>query len=135
MMKKHARIQAETEVDLTPMLDVTFILLIFFLVTSTFVRERTIGLEPPAPEGTAKASETRLVQISLDETQLITINGRMTDIGGVRAALEAIKAETPELSVAIVAHPSAKSGLVVQIRDAIYEAGITGAVGVALTEK
>jgi biopolymer transport protein ExbD len=116
---------------MTPMLDVVFILLIFFMVTSTFTREKAIRLEPPAA-GTGPSSG-KAIRIGDDST--IRVNGRMTDIGAVRAAIERVKAETPDIQVAIEAAPKAKTGVVTLVRDAAYEAGYTEGVSLALARE
>ena len=127
----------EAEVDLTPMLDVVFILLIFFIVTSVSVQEQAIGLEPPpppAPPDQEVQESVPAILIYVDESNLITVNGRPTDIGSVRANIERVRAETPESQVIIQAHPHAKSGVIVLIRDAAYNAGYQTGVNLVLSQ-
>jgi len=126
----------EADVDLTPMLDVVFILLIFFIVTSTFAREEAIGLEPPPPPTPPDEEQVQVpaILILVEESNLITINGRPTDISSVRANIERVVAESPNSSVIIQAHPKAKSGVVVQIRDEAYNAGFTDRVNILITQ-
>jgi biopolymer transport protein ExbD len=113
----------EASVDLTPMLDVVFILLIFFIVTSTFLQEEAIGLEPPPPPSQAESNpDQQAILIFVGEDNLITVNGRLTDIGGVRANMERLRAENPESSLVIQAHPRARTGTIVKIRDEAYNA-------------
>lgn len=128
----------EAEVDLTPMLDVVFILLIFFIVTSVSVQEQAIGLEPPpppAPPDQQQQESVPAILIYVDESNLITVNGRPTDIGSVRANIERVRAETPESQVIIQAHPQAKSGVIVLIRDAAYNAGYETGVNLVLSQE
>ena len=125
------------EIDLTPMLDVVFILLIFFIVTSTFAREEAIGLEPPpppAPENLEQQQQVPAILIYVDESNLITVNGRFADIGSVRANIERVIAETPNSSVIIQAHPKAKSGVIVKIRDEAYNAGFRDRVNIVISQ-
>ncbi len=126
----------EANVDLTPMLDVVFILLIFFIVTSTFAREEAIGLEPPPPPSPPDEEQVQVpaILILVEESNLITVNGRATDISSVRANIERVVAESPNSSVIIQAHPKAKSGVVVQIRDEAYNAGFTDRVNILITQ-
>jgi len=115
----------EANVDLTPMLDVVFILLIFFIVTSTFIQEKAIGIEPPpppAPPGPLPTVEAILVLV--DHDNLIRVNQRLTDISGVRAQIERLRAESPDSPLIIQAHPSARSGTIIKIRDEAYNAEI-----------
>ena len=113
----------EASVDLTPMLDVVFILLIFFIVTSTFIQEEALGLEPPPPPSQAESNpDQSAILIYVGEDNLITVNGRLTDIGGVRANMERLRAENPESALIIQAHPRARTGTIVKIRDEAYNA-------------
>jgi biopolymer transport protein ExbD len=118
---------------MTPMLDVVFILLIFFMVTSTFTQEKTIRLEPPASGAGPSSGKAMLIRIGDDST--VRVNGRTTDIGAVRAAIERVKAETPDIQIAIEAAPKAKTGVVTLVRDAAYEAGYTEGVSLALSRE
>lgn len=126
----------EAEVDLTPMLDVVFILLIFFIVTSTFAQESSIGLEPPPPPAPEQQEQQQVpaILIFIDESNLIKVNGRPTDIGAVRANIERVRAENPESQVIIQAHPRTKNGVIVLIRDAAYNAGYTTGVNLVLSQ-
>jgi biopolymer transport protein ExbD len=137
-MRGRSTKQAESaEIDLTPMLDVVFILLIFFIVTSTFAREEAIGLEPPpppAPEQQDQQNQVPAILIYVDESNLITVNGRLADISSVRANIERVIAETPNSSVIIQAHPKTKSGVVVKIRDEAYNAGFRDRVNIVISQ-
>jgi biopolymer transport protein ExbD len=73
------------------------------------------------------------ILILIDSTNLISVNGRATDIGSVRANIERVRAENPESAVVIQAHPKSKSGVIVLIRDAAYNAGYTDRVNLVLT--
>ena len=132
MRGRHRTGAGAAEVSLTPMLDVVFILLIFFMVTSTFTQEQAIRLEPPAIGKGGGEGKAMLIRIS--EDSVIRVNGRATDIGAVRAAIERVKAETPEIQIAIEVAPKAKSGVVTLVRDAAYEAGYTEGVSIALAQ-
>ena len=124
------------EIDLTPMLDVVFILLIFFIVTSTFAREEAIGLEPPPPPSPDQQDQPQVpaILIYVDESNLITVNGRLADISSVRANIERVIAETPNSSIIIQAHPKTKSGVVVKIRDEAYNAGFRERVNIVISQ-
>ena len=115
---------SEASVDLTPMLDVVFILLIFFIVTSTFIQEKTLGLEPPPPPTPIHPAPELAVIVYLDEDDLIRINGQLTLFDSVRAKMERLRAEDPDLSVMIQTHSKASSGMVIRLRDEAYSAQI-----------
>ena len=135
MRGRKVRSPDEANVDLTPMLDVVFILLIFFIVTATFAQEEALGLEPPPPPAPQDDIQEQVpaILILVDATNLISVNGRATDIGSVRANIERVRAENPESAVVIQAHPKAKSGVIVLIRDAAYNAGYMDRVNPVLT--
>jgi len=114
--------RAEADVDLTPMLDVVFILLIFFIVTSTFIQEKALGIEPPPPPGPVPEISVQSILVLVDQDSLIRVNGRLTDISGVRANIERLRAENPEAALLIQLHPQARSGIILSIRDAAYSA-------------
>ncbi|MFN4185417.1 MAG: ExbD/TolR family protein [Hyphomonas sp.] len=137
MRGRTARPADEANVDLTPMLDVVFILLIFFIVTSTFAREEAIGLEPPPPPPPVDQPpppDSQAILIYVDESSLITVNGRPTDIGSVRANIERVVAENPQSALIIQAHPKTRSGVVVKIRDEAYNAGFTDRVNIVISQ-
>ncbi|MGC6500242.1 MAG: ExbD/TolR family protein [Henriciella sp.] len=123
MRGRSTRPAEEADVDLTPMLDVVFILLIFFIVTSTFIQEKALGLEPPPPPSpSTPEQQVPAIVVYVNEDNLIRVNGRLTDLGGVRANIERLKAENPESALVIQAHPDAKSGTIIKIRDEAYNA-------------
>lgn len=137
MRGRSARRAEEANVDLTPMLDVVFILLIFFIVTSTFAREEAIGLEPPPPPPPPDQPDqppVPAILIYIDESSLITVNGRPTDISSVRANIERVVAESPNSALVIQAHPKTRSGVVVRIRDEAYNAGFTDRVNIVISQ-
>ena len=121
-MRRH-KAQAETaKVDLTPMLDVVFILLIFFIVTAVFIQENAIDLETPPPGGTGNPQPTIIV--SVNEEGAIRVNGRASLVESVRANIERLRAETPQSAVIIQAHPEASNKIVLRIRDQLASARV-----------
>ncbi len=124
MRGRSTRAADEADVDLTPMLDVVFILLIFFIVTSTFIQEKALGLEPPPPPAPPQQQQQQqpAILIYVNEDNLIRVNGRLTDIGGVRANMERLRAENPDSALIIQAHSKAKTGTIIRIRDEAYNA-------------
>lgn len=124
MRGRSLRKPEEADVDLTPMLDVVFILLIFFIVTAVFTQEQAIGLEPPPPPPPPNTvpPETPTILVYVNEDNLIRINGRVADVGSVRPNIERLKAENPESAVIIQADANAESGIIINIRDQAYSA-------------
>ncbi len=124
MRGRTTRPAEEANVDLTPMLDVVFILLIFFIVTSTFIQEKALGIEPPPPPTPPQEQQQQVpaILVYIGEDNLITVNGRYSDIGGVRANMERLRAENPDSALIIQAHPRAKAGTIIRIRDEAYNA-------------
>ena len=115
----------DSEVDLTPMLDVVFILLIFFIVTATFIQEQSLKVEPPPPSNTDQPNEPEpTILIRVDEENVVTVQGRLVDTGSVRANIERLRAETPGMPIILQAHPEAKNGTLLRIRDQAEGAGV-----------
>ena len=123
MRRTHVKTLSEAKVDMTPMLDVVFILLIFFIVTSTFIQEKALGLEAPPPPGPTSEKTTAVV-VHINSENLIRVNGRLTDISGVSAHIERLKAENPETALLIQTDEGARSGTVIRVRDIVYSTGI-----------
>jgi len=113
----------EAEVNLTPMLDVVFILLIFFIVTAVFITEHAIGLEPP-PEANIKSPPQPAIIVEIDADRLVRVNGRLANIESVEANLQRLQAQSPSSAVIIQAHPNTPNRLVLRIRDQISSADI-----------
>lgn len=123
MRRSKLDIQEEISVDLTPMLDVVFIMLIFFIVTTSFVKES--GIEVSRPNAaTASKKERANIMIAISETGEIWLQKRSIDIRSVRANIERLHAESPEGSVVIQADKNSKNGLLVQVMDQVRLAGV-----------
>jgi biopolymer transport protein ExbD len=114
----------ESEVNLTPMLDVTFIMLIFFIVTASFVKEAGIDISRP-PAATAERKERGNILVAITANDQIWIDRRQVDPRALRANIERLHAENPQGSVVIQADTQSKNGLLVQVMDAARLAGVT----------
>ena len=125
-MRKFAKADDEAEINMTPMLDIVFIMLIFFIVTASFVTESGLDVnapdpnQPPPPEQEDK--KNILVQVSNNNT--IRIDFRRVDIRQVRANIQRLHAESPEGIVVIQASPDSEAGVLVQIYDQALLAGV-----------
>lgn len=114
----------EANIDLTPMLDVVFIMLIFFIVTASFLREFGVeGTKPPSVQQTQ--SESKSIAVKIFSTGVIVIDGLNVDPRAVSAQITRRKAENPDATIAVLAGKRAKAELVVGVIDAAREAGFT----------
>lgn len=123
-MRRH-RLAADddTEINLTPMLDVTFNMLIFFIVTSSFVKEAGIEVNKPAA-ATAVRAERGNILVAITDSGQVWIDKRPVDIRAVRPNIERLHAENPQGGVVIQADENSKNGVLVQVMDAAREAGV-----------
>lgn len=112
------------EVNLTPLLDMVFILLIFFIVTSSFVKEAGIDVNRPTAQ-TAVRQERGNIIIAATQNGEVWIDKRKVDVNTVRIHVERLRAENPEGSVVILADEKSQTGLLVQIMDQVRLAGVT----------
>lgn len=112
-----------SEVNMTPLIDMVFILLIFFIVTTSFVRESGVEVDRPAAE-TAETKAKASVLLGLTEQGQVFAEGRSLDIRSVRAYMERFLAENPEGSAVIVADKSSMTGALVQVLDQCRLAGV-----------
>ncbi len=124
MRRARKRDQEESEVNLTPMLDVVFIMLIFFIVTASFVKEAGIDVSRP-PAATAERKERGNILIAITENDQIWMDRRQVDPRALRANIERLHAENPQGSVVIQADKNSKNGLLVQVMDAARLAGVS----------
>ncbi len=125
--------EEETEINMTPMLDIVFIMLIFFIVTTSFVKESGISVNRPKAE-TAEQKQQKNLFIGLKPNGEIWINKRMVDIRSVRANVERILAEVPIEAVIIQADQKAATGILVRVMDQVQLAGIRNVSIAADTE-
>jgi len=124
-MKKRHRIDDQAEINITPMLDIVFIMLIFFIVTTSFVKEKGLEVSRPsnAPPKEIKQDRGPIV-VKIDSSSLITVKGRVLEPGVVEANLEREKAEKPTSPLIVAAHPEADTEALVTILDAARAVGI-----------
>ena len=122
--KRVAQEVEETGVDLTPLLDVVFIMLIFFIVTTSFVKEAGIDVNRPSA-ATAEKKEKASILVAIDKNGGVWVDKRKIDIRSVRANIERLHAESPEGAVAVQADEGSKTGMLVKVMDQIRAAGVT----------
>jgi outer membrane transport energization protein ExbD (TC 2.C.1.1.1) len=125
--RKHKQsAEDKAEIDLTPMLDVVFIMLIFFIVTASFIKEKSLDVNVPENTDNLPPPETEsksiLVQINANDE--IFIDQRRVDIRSVRSLIAQKSAESPEGGVVVMAHEHASTSSYVAIADAAREAKV-----------
>ena len=113
-----------TEVDLTPMLDVVFIMLIFFIVTASFVKEAGIDVQRP-PAQTAENQDKGNILIAITESGEIWIDRHAVDPSSLQANIERLHGENPQGSIVVLADKNSRNSLLVQVMDAARDAGVT----------
>lgn len=125
MRSKKRHEAEEAKVDLTPMLDIVFIMLIFFIVTATFVREAGLDVTKPDDQTPEQPNLVKSLRIVVDQNDRIIINMRDVDRRAVRAVVERYIAQFPKGSVVIQIDERASTGIVVSVMDQSLLAGVT----------
>lgn len=120
MRRKHGSPEEETAIDLTPMLDVVFIMLIFFIVTASFVKESGVDIirpqsnnEPPPDD-----EENKNILVTIDQSNTISIDRLRVDKGSLLPRLKQLLADRPDAAVVI----SSKEGATVETYSLVHEA-------------
>ena len=123
---KEVESEEETEeINLTPMLDVVFIMLIFFIVTATFVKE--VGLDVNQPDDDKPKTvdpDKKSIVVRITNRDRIIIASRDIDKRSVRANIERLHAENPEAPVIIQPHPESTTDMMIHIMDSARQAGV-----------
>ena len=133
MRRKRVRQEEDADIDITPMLDIVFIMLIFFIVTATFVKESGIDVTRPDAETAVKQNRVAIL-IAIRDNNEIWINRRKVDLASVRANVEKLHAENPQGGAVIQADRQAETGVLVEIMDQVRLAGV-GAISIAAEKK
>ena len=121
--RRHNVTSDETELDMTPMLDIVFIMLIFFIVTTSFVKESGIEVNPPAA-ATSQAQENANIFIAINADGDVWIDKREVDIRTVKAIVSRLHASMPEAAVVIQADRKSSTEQLIQVMDQLRQAGI-----------
>ena len=111
------------EINMTPMLDVVFIMLIFFIVTASFVKEAGIDVNRPEAATAVKKQRANIL-VAISDKGEIWINKRQIDIRAVQANIERLKAENPQGTVVIQADKKATTDVLVKVMDSARAAGV-----------
>ncbi len=131
MLKRKRSSEDDSDVNVTPLLDIVFIMLIFFIVTATFIKEPGVDVMRPDAD---TAEEQRLVSIlvAIDSENRVWINRQETPLEGVRSAVERLRRENPRGSAVIQSDGAAHSEYLVEVLDQIRAAGVQDVVAVSI---
>ncbi|MBV1880949.1 MAG: biopolymer transporter ExbD [Pseudomonadales bacterium] len=110
-------------VDMTPMLDVVFIMLIFFVVTASFIKEPGVDISPPGAK-TGTSQEKKSLRIAIAKNGEIWFNGKRVDIRKVRSVLTRMKVESPNAGLIILVDKKATTDTLIAVMDSSRQAGI-----------
>ena len=134
-MRRRHKASDEAEINITPMLDIVFIMLIFFIVTTSFVKEKGLEVSRPSNSPPKEIKKNKgPILVKIDANGNITMKGRLLERKAVEANLEREKAEKPDSPLIIAAHPDAETEVLVTILDAAEAVGV-GSVSVATTQR
>lgn len=125
MRKRNREADAdEAEIDLTPMLDVVFIMLIFFIVVASFLKEAGIEMNRPDSNQNPPESDATSIVVTITGDNQIWMENRRVDIRSVRATIARMLAADPDQSFTVKTEPGAKAGTLLEVSDAAREAGV-----------
>ena len=119
----HVTEEEDTGIDLTPMLDIVFIMLIFFVVTASFVKETGIDINKPQAK-TATVKETANIKVAINKFDEIWVGKQELDVGALRPTLERLHLENPQGALIIQADKKSTNNRLVEVMDAARQAGI-----------
>ena len=114
----------ESEINITPMLDIVFIMLIFFIVTTSFVKEISIDVNRPTKSPIKEQKKSDVISVRILDSGQILIQERLISIDAVRANIERLHAENPEAPVIIQPHPDSTTAVMIHIMDSARLAGV-----------
>lgn len=124
MARRHGKME-DAEINITPMLDIVFIMLIFFIVTTSFTKETGAVITKPMAEQ-AENLRNGTILIGIKPNDDIWMSKRLIELREVRSMVERAKAENPEGSVVIVADKDSRIGTITQVMDQVRLAGVQG---------
>jgi biopolymer transport protein ExbD len=132
MRKRSHRGDDEAQINITPMLDIVFIMLIFFIVTTSFVKEFGVDVNRPSNTPVEVQEQSEIIAVRIDDNDQIYVQDRPIDIRAVRANIESGLALQPEAAVVVIADRAADAGLLVRVVD---QARVAGAERVSLAAR
>lgn len=127
--KHRKRSQDEAEINITPMLDIVFIMLIFFIVTTSFVKELGVDLDRPSNAPVTEQKRSEVIPVRIDANGQVFVEDRLVHVGAIRANIVSGLAGKPDATVVVIADRNADSGFIVTVVD---QARVAGAGKVSL---
>ncbi len=122
-MRRRRRQEEDTKIDITPMLDVVFIMLIFFIVTASFIKESGAKVTKPDAENAIKKPKATVL-LAIDEKNQIWLDRRVIDPRAIKANINRLRAENPNGEVIVQADVESNAETVLKVVDELKEAGI-----------
>ena len=129
MRRRIRKKNEESEINITPMLDIVFIMLIFFIVTTSFVKEISIDVNRPTKSPIKEQKKSDVISVRILDSGQILIQERLIALDAVRANIESSLALKPQASVVVVSDRDADAGLLVKVID---QSRLAGASNVSL---
>lgn len=123
---RHSHTEQETaaaNVNITPLIDVVFILLIFFLVTASFTKEAGVEVNRPTAQTAVRQERGNLI-IAVKKNGEVWVDNHQIDIRSIRAHIERLHAQNPEGTVIIKADKDTRTGVTVEVLDQVRLAGV-----------
>jgi len=115
--------EEDAKIDITPMLDVVFIMLIFFIVTASFIKESGAKVIKPEAETSVKRPRATVL-LAIDENDKIWLDRKSIDHRAIKATITRLRAENPEGEVVVQADIESTAEAVIKVVDALKDAGI-----------
>jgi biopolymer transport protein ExbD len=122
-MREHSKKDEDLEINMTPMLDIVFIMLIFFIVTAVFVKEAGVEINKPVAVKTEEQKRVSIL-IAITANNEIWLNRKEVDIKSVRSIVEKLHSENPKGTVSVQADEKAKAGVTLEVMKAVRAAGV-----------
>ena len=122
-MREHAQENDEEEINMTPMLDIVFIMLIFFIVTAAFVKEAGVTVNKPNTDNSFRQKRVSIL-IAVTENDEVWINRKLVDMKSVGTTIERLMSENPRGTISIQADEKAKSGIALEVMKLATQAGV-----------
>ena len=129
MKRKYKRKKDESEINITPMLDIVFIMLIFFIVTTSLVKEISLEVNSPSKTPIKEEKRSEVISIRISKEGQVFVQDRMVDLAAIRVNVEANLALKPKASVVVVSDREADAGFLVRVID---QSRLAGAKNVSL---